>query len=240
MIDKTNANTSRGAQAPKIPAAVQSAQAMDAEPERPSQLESTLIERVRAGEAHLFYDLISPYERAVYLTAISVLRNKADAEEIAQESFLKAFVNFRRFRAQSKFSTWLMQIALNAARSRRRKDRKALFESTDATVEQEGYYQLREFADWRDTPVEALQRDELRRALDNAVAFLNGRLREVFMLRDVEGLTIAETANALQVTEALVKTRLLRARLKLRDALGSGLDGSWHIEDGQWTKVRPW
>jgi RNA polymerase sigma-70 factor (ECF subfamily) len=131
--------------------------------ERTVEVELALIESVRAGETQLFYELISPYERSVYIAAASVLRNEADAEEAAQEALLRAFANLGSFRMEAKFSTWLIQIAVNTARSKRRKDRKALYESTEERDgEEEGDYRPRDFADWRETPVEALQRGELR------------------------------------------------------------------------------
>jgi len=207
---------------------------------RTVEQELAVIERVCAGETQLFYDLISPYERSVYVAAISELQNEADAEEAAQEAFLKAFAHLDSFRREAKFSTWLIQIAVNVARSKRRKDRKSLYESTDEIDREEGEYFPKDFADWRETPVEALQRTELRRALRNAIASLDAAHREVFVLRDIEKLSIAETADVLGISEALVKTRLLRARLKMRDALAPGIDGAWRVGDGGWKKVRPW
>ena len=203
--------------------------------------EAALIDRICAGEKQLFYELICPYERSVYMAAYSVLQNEADAEEAAQEAFLKAFTHLSSFRRESKFSTWLIQIAVNEARMKRRKDRKFLYDSMDQPVEDEaGDYFPRDFADWREIPSEALQRTELRRALQKAIASLHPRYREVFILRDIQQLNIAETAAALEITEASVKTRLLRARLQIRDALAPGIDGAWNLSDGNWKKVRPW
>src|SRR5215471_10342272 len=208
---------------------------------RPPQEEIALIERVCAGEKQLFYELICPYERSVYIAAYSVLQNEADAEDAAQEAFLKAFNHLSSFRKESKFSTWLIQIALNEARMKRRKDRKFLYDSIDQPQEDEaGDYFPRDFADWREIPSETLQRSELRRALQKALASLDPKYREVFVLRDIQHLNIAETAAALKITEASVKTRLLRARLQMRDALAPGIDGAWNLSDGNWKKVRPW
>ena len=208
---------------------------------RATDVELALIERVCAGEQELFYELISPYERSVYVAAYGVLQNEADAEEAAQEAFLKAFRYLGAFRRESKFSTWLIQIAVNEARMKRRKDRKFLHESMDDRNQgEEGDYIPRDFADWREIPSEALQRSELRRALQKALASLDQKYREVFVMRDIQLLNIAETAAALQISEAAVKTRLLRARLQMRDALAPGFDGSWSIGDGSWKKVRPW
>jgi len=203
--------------------------------------EIVLIERVCAGEKQLFYDLICPYQRSVYIAAFSVLQNDADAEEVAQEAFLKALAHLSSFRRESRFSTWLIQIAVNEARMKRRKDRKFLYDSIDQPEEDEaGEYFPRDFADWREIPSEALQRTELRRALEKAIASLDPKYREVFVMRDIQHLNIAETAAALGITQASVKTRLLRARLQMRDALAPGIDGAWNIGDGNWKKVRPW
>jgi RNA polymerase sigma-70 factor, ECF subfamily len=208
---------------------------------RTTELEIVLIERVCAGEKELFYELISPYERSVYMLAFSVLQNEADAEEAAQEAFLKALTHLSSYRRESKFSTWLIQIAVNEARMKRRKDRKFLHESMDdRDQDEEGYYIPRDFADWREIPSEALQRAELREALQKAIDSLHPKYREVFVMRDIQNLNIAETAAALQVSEASVKTRLLRARLQMRDALAPGFDGSWSLGHRNWKKVRPW
>jgi RNA polymerase sigma-70 factor, ECF subfamily len=208
---------------------------------RTPEEELALIQRVCTGEKHLYYELISPYQRSVYGAAFSVLQNEADAEEVAQEAFLKAFTNLSGFRMESRFSTWLIQIAINEARMKRRKDRKSLYDSIDrSATDDEGNYLPRDFADWREIPSEALQRSELRRALERAMKSLPAKYREVFILRDVQCLSITDTAQALQISEAAVKTRLLRARLQMRDALAPGFDGAWSIGDGSWKKVRPW
>lgn len=208
---------------------------------RTADQEMALIQRVCGGEKQLFYELISPYERSVYIAAFSVLQNEADAEDAAQDAFLKALVHLSSFRAEAKFSTWLIQIALNEARIKRRKDRKSLYASMDEPIQdQEGEYFPKDFADWREIPSEALERAELRRALQKAIALLAPKYRVVFVMRDIQNLNIAETAAALQTSEAVVKTRLLRARLQMRDALAPGIDGAWSLGDGNWKKVRPW
>ena len=203
--------------------------------------EAALIERVAAGDTEAFYELVRPCERGLFLAARGVLGNDADAEEIAQEAVLKAFSNLRRFRGESKFSTWLIQIALNEARMRLRKERRTLHESLEQPLrEDEGDYVPRDFADWREIPLEALQRKELRDALARAIASLAPKYREVLILRDVEHLSIADTATVLGITEVSVKTRLLRARLQVRDALAPGIDGSWSLGATVYKKVRPW
>lgn len=203
--------------------------------------EAELIERICRGESELFYELIQPYERSVFMAALSIVDNEADAEEVAQEAVLKALSNLKSFRSEAKFSTWLVQITINEARMRRRKDRKNLYESIDeGKTSEEGDYIPMDFADWREIPSEALERDQLKRALAKALASLAEKYREVFVLRDVQQLSIAETARILGITEASVKTRLLRARLQMRDALAPGYDGSWTGDNPQYKKVRPW
>jgi RNA polymerase sigma-70 factor, ECF subfamily len=209
-----------------------------------SAAEAALLDRVQAGERECFYELIQPYERAIFLAAMSVVHNEADAEEIAQEAMLRALTALAGFRRESKFSTWLIQITINEARMRLRKDRKQLYESTDAPAHAEDAaepdYRPKDYADWREIPSEALERKELREAIGRALASLAPKYREVFILRDVQKLNIAETAAALGVEPATVKTRLLRARLQMRDALAPGIDGAWSLGETAWKKTRPW
>ncbi|MBV8051111.1 MAG: sigma-70 family RNA polymerase sigma factor [Acidobacteriaceae bacterium] len=189
--------------------------------------EGVLIRRVREGEGDLFYQLIQPYERRVFAAAFAVLRNEADAEDVAQEAMLKAFKHIRQFREESKFSTWLLQITVNEARMRRRKEHAHMMEPMVENKDEQGNYVPRDFADWREIPLETLERKEVRQKLAEALASLGEKYREVFVLRDMQHMSIEETANALGITTASVKTRLLRARLMLRDLLAPGLGGSW-------------
>lgn len=189
--------------------------------------EQNLVRRVQNGEHDKFYELVKPYERRVYTAAFAVLRNPADAEEVAQEAILKAFANLRQFRAESKFSTWLIQIAVNEARMRRRKDHAEIMEPIGERQEDDGTYLPREFADWREIPSEALERSEVRGILLESLAALGSKYREVFILRDIQHLSIEEVADALGITRASVKTRLLRARLMLRDLLAPRIASGW-------------
>lgn len=203
--------------------------------------EVELIQRVCRGEHEAFYELVRPYERAIYFASMGVLNNPADAEEVAQETVLKAFNALPNFRFEAKFSTWIIQIAINESRMKLRKDRRHLYESIDCDgADEEGDYRPRDFADWREIPSQELQRKELREALKRAMAALAPKYREVFILRDVQHVSIAETAKILGITEASVKTRLLRARLQMRDALAPGIDGSWTTGRNEFKKVRPW
>jgi RNA polymerase sigma-70 factor, ECF subfamily len=203
--------------------------------------QAELLRRACDGDKEAFYSLVRPCERAIYVAAMSIVNNPADAEEIAQEAVLKALVHLAGFRSEAKFSTWLIQITINEARSRLRKDRRHLYESTDEPrTDEEGDYSPKDFADWREIPSEALKRDELRNALKRALATLPLKYREVLILRDIQNLSIEETAEILGISEGNVKTRLLRARLQMRDALAPGIDGSWSTGKPEYKKVRPW
>ena len=202
--------------------------------------EADLLERARQGDKEAFYNLVCPCERAVYTAAVTILNNSADAEEVAQEAVLKAFANLASFRGEAKFSTWLIQITINESRLKLRKDRRHLYESVDEQrADDEGEYSPKDFADWREVPSEALQRRELREALKQAIAHLPSMYREVLILRDVQQRSIQETAQILGLTEGSVKTRLLRARLQMRDALAPGIDGTWATGKAEYKKVRP-
>jgi len=205
-----------------------------------ADVECELIGRVCNGDQEAFYDLVRPYERAVYFAARSVLENDADAEEAAQDAVLKAFTHIRDFRAESKFSTWLVQITINTARMKLRKDHRHLYQSLDdPRTNEEGDYWPLDFADWREIPSEALETKELRQALQKALYALAPKYRQVLICRDIQQMNIAETAKVLGISEANVRTRLLRARLQMRDALAPGFDGSWTRGQG-YEKVRPW
>ena len=200
-------------------------------PSQSGAREQELILSVQRGQHELFYELVRPYERRVYAAALAILRNQQDAEDAAQEAMLKAFANIRQFRAEARFSTWLIQITVNEALMRRRRERTVVMEGMDGDRSGQGdaetEYAPRDFADWREIPSEALERKEVRQHLAEALATLDRKYREVFVLRDVEHLNIQETAEALGITVASVKTRLLRARLMLRDLLAAGWQQGW-------------
>jgi RNA polymerase sigma-70 factor (ECF subfamily) len=203
--------------------------------------EQGLIQRIRDGEHEAFSQLIRPYERRLYAAAYVILRNETDAEDCVQEAVLKAFKYIRQFRAEAKFSTWLIQITVNEARMRRRKEHADIMESIENNNKgEEGTYTPRDFADWREIPSEALERQEVREKLGEALRSLGQIYREVFVLRDMEQLSIEETAKALGISTASVKTRLLRARLMLRDLLAPGLGGSWSSRISFAKGAKPW
>jgi RNA polymerase sigma-70 factor, ECF subfamily len=182
--------------------------------------ERELIARILAGEKELFHELIRPYERMVYLTLFSILKNDADAEDGAQEAIINAYRHLASFRGDAKFSTWLTTIAINEGRKRLRKAKGAAEDSIEAETEaHEGDYTPAPLTDWREIPLEALERKELREALRVAVAELPDIYRQVFVLRDIEELNIEETAQALGINSGIVKVRLHRARLMLQKRL---------------------
>src|SRR6202162_1415164 len=154
--------------------------------ERPAEQfnEEMLIRRVLAGERELFYELIRPYERRVYAAAFAILRNEADADDVAQEAVLEAFTHIRQFRAEARFSPWLIQITVNEARMRRRREPADLMEPIANGKGEEGNYTPRDFADWREIPSEALERKEIREKLAEALSSLGQIYREVFVLRE--------------------------------------------------------
>lgn len=207
---------------------------------RTNSSEARLIQRILGGENEAFRELMRPYERAVFTTARAILQNDGDAEDAAQEAVLKAFTNLAKFRGDSKFSTWLIRIATNEALMKLRKERRhKLNDSLDERREnEEGDYIPRDFADWREIPSEALQKKQLRQAFSRALASLTLKLRQVFVLRDVQHFTITETGRLLGIKESAVKTRLLRARLQMRDALAPGIDGNWNPRRSEFRQVR--
>jgi RNA polymerase sigma-70 factor, ECF subfamily len=203
----------------------------------------SLIARIRNGESSLFAELVKPYERRVYVTALALLRNEADAQDVAQEAILKAFMYLRQFRGESRFSTWLIQITVNEARMRQRKQHADLFEplaESHRDGDEEAAYTPRDFADWREIPSEALEKSEFRTILAKALASLGQIYREVFLLRDVEHMSIEETAQALSISVASVKTRLLRARLMLRDILAPAFADGWFSRAPFGKGSKPW
>jgi RNA polymerase sigma-70 factor, ECF subfamily len=209
-------------------------------PEAGATREQDLIARVQRGQNELFYELVRPYERRVYAAALAILRNETDAEDVAQEAMLKALANVRQFRAEARFSTWLIQITVNEALMRRRRERTVVMEGIDDRRDDEGEYTPRDFADWREIPSEALERKEVRQKLAEALGTLDRKYREVFVLRDMEQLNIQETAETLGISVASVKTRLLRARLMLRDLLAGGREHGWFSRLPFEKGAKPW
>jgi len=182
--------------------------------------EGELIARIVAGEKEAFHELIRPYERMVYLTLFSIVKNETEAEDAAQETVINAYRHLASFRGEAKFSTWLTTIAINEGRKKLRKSKGASEDSIEEQAEShEGDYTPAPLTDWREIPLEALERKELREALRVAVAELPDIYRQVFTLRDLEELNIEETAQALGINPGAVKVRLHRARMMLQKRL---------------------
>jgi RNA polymerase sigma-70 factor (ECF subfamily) len=182
--------------------------------------EAGLIAQILAGEKELFHELIRPFERMVYLTLLSIVKNETEAEDAAQEAVISAYRHLASFRGDAKFSTWLTSIAINEGRKRLRKSKRAAEESIEERTEShEGDYTPAPLTDWREIPLEALERKELREALRVAVTELPDIYRQVFTLRDLEELNVEETAQALGINPGAVKVRLHRARMMLQKRL---------------------
>jgi RNA polymerase sigma-70 factor, ECF subfamily len=184
--------------------------------------EAQMIASILAGNTHEFHTLIQPYERSVYSMALSMLQNEADAEDAAQEAFLKAFRNLDKFRGEAKFSTWLISITLNEARSRLRQKKTAKTDSLDELTDG-GHVSPALLRDWREIPSQALERQEVRLLLQDAITDLPPIYREVFVLRDIEDLSVNQSAEALGISVAAAKVRLHRARLMLQKRLAPEL-----------------
>lgn len=190
--------------------------------------EKAVVNQVCRGDREAYWRLVMPHLPAVLSVAKAILRNSVDADEVTQEAVLKGFCNIHGFRGDTKFSTWLIQITVDEARNRVRKDRRYMDRSLKGQRTGNGdEYVPKDFKDWIEIPSQALEGSELQNALQQALESLAHKYREVFTLRDIAHLNIDETAQVLGLTVANVKTRLLRARLQLRDALAPGLGGSW-------------
>ena len=181
--------------------------------------EGTLVQQAKAGDVAAFSELVSRYERKIFRLARNITQNQEDAEDILQEVFLKAYTHLDRFEGNSKFYTWLVRIAVNESLMKLRRRRSGREVSLDEPVDTGEEEVTREIAVWEATPEERYSRDELRRILDEAVAGLAPIYRTVFQLRDVDELPTEETAELLGLSIPAVKSRLLRARLQLRDKL---------------------
>jgi len=209
---------------------------------QPVSADAALVERIRAGETELFVELIRPYERTVFALAFSVLKNQADAEDSAQEAFLKAFKYLPQLRSAGTFKSWLFQIAVNEARLRRRKEHAHLFESLDGDRDEfdESDFMPRQVVDWKEIPSETLARKEIRKHLYDALLELPDKYREVFLLRDMQNLNEKEVAEVLKISLSAVKARLHRARLQLREKLAPVFKKRW-IDRLPFLKgVKPW
>ena len=208
-----------------------------ATPIPPETTDAELVRRAQAGELEAFEALTSRHEQRIYALAMRMLRQEHDAEDVTQQTFLSVLENLDGFRGEASFSTWLLRIASHAALKIIRKRKGLNTVSLEEAMENSGNFNSiphPEFiADWRQSPELLVQQNEVRRLLDEALTRLDEKHRLVFLLRDVEGLSVRETANTLDLSEANVKVRLLRARLQLREQLTRTLgDPARRIERG--------
>ena len=190
-------------------------------PEAQAELsETNQIQFILDGNVDAFSDLVKPHRRGIYLKALSIVRSEVDAEEVTQNAILKAFKNLSQFRYDSQFRTWLISITINEARMWLRVNRKNNHESLDQ--ENDAGRQIRtEIVDTRENPYQAWERKQVRNAILKAVSTLSSRNSQVFILRDMRLLSVSETARTLGISEGKVKTRLRRARLRMRQALAN-------------------
>ena len=188
-----------------------------------NEKESELIAAILAGHTDLYHQLIRPYERRVYIMALSFMKNKEDAEDIAQETFVRAMQKLRTFRGESQFSTWLISIALNEARHGLRRRAAVRNVPLDDTQDDSTPACPAHLHDWREFPSEAVERKEIRKLIEDAVNMLPDIYHQVFLLRDVEELTLNDTARILNISTSLVKVRSHRARLMLQASLAPQL-----------------
>jgi RNA polymerase sigma-70 factor (ECF subfamily) len=181
--------------------------------------ELALVNAAKGGDVTAFEELVRRYDRNVFRIANHITQNREDAEDVVQDAFLKAYSNLAQFQGQSKFYTWLVRIAVNEALMRLRRRRPERMVSLDEDVKTEDDSVPREVADWSPNPEQLYGQGELKDILTKTIQGLPASFRTVFVLRDVEGLSTEETADALNLSIPAVKSRLLRARLQLRDRL---------------------
>lgn len=181
---------------------------------------SISLTALQSGDRTEFARLVEAYSAQIYRLALKILGNTQDAEDVLQNTFLKALQNLPTFEGRSSLSTWLYRIAVNEALMLIRKRRPEVQVSAgDSDSDEDEDYLPVQFVDWTTIPEEAMLSSEAVTYLDQAIQRLPPKLRLVFLLRDVEGLSIRETSETLGLTETAVKTRLLRARLLLREQL---------------------
>lgn len=185
----------------------------------PSFDEANLVAKAKAGDTTAFSELVTHYERRIFRMAKQITQNDEDTEDVLQETFLKAYSHLQDFQGNSKFYTWLVRIAVNEALMKLRKRRSDKSVPLDEPIDTGEDIVAREIAVWGENPEEKYSREELGDILSEAVQSLKPPYRTVFILRDIEELSIEETAETLHLSISAVKSRLLRARLQLREKL---------------------
>jgi RNA polymerase sigma-70 factor (ECF subfamily) len=181
--------------------------------------EAAIVAQARLGDAKAFSELLRRYEGKIFRLALHITQNREDAEDVLQEAFLKAYEHLNQFQGQSKFYTWIVRIAVNQALMKLRKRKSDRSVSLDETIDTGEDTVAREIAAWDENPEQQYSREEINEILSSAIDGLAPIYRAVFVLRDVDDLSTEETAEALELSVPAVKSRLLRARLQLRDKL---------------------
>jgi RNA polymerase sigma-70 factor, ECF subfamily len=181
--------------------------------------EAAIVAQARLGDAKAFSELLRRYEGKIFRLALHITQNREDAEDVLQEAFLKAYEHLDQFQGQSKFYTWIVRIAVNQALMKLRKRKSDRSVSLDETIDTGEDTVAREIAAWDENPEQQYSREEINQILSSAIDGLAPIYRAVFVLRDVDDLSTEETAEALELSVPAVKSRLLRARLQLRDKL---------------------
>ena len=181
--------------------------------------ESALVERARNGDDQAFAELLNRYDRKILRLAKNITNNEEDAEDVLQEAFLKAYTHLADFKGDSRFYTWIVRIAVNESLMKLRKRKSDKMVSLDEPVDNGEETVTREVAVWDDTPEIKYSQEEIKKILDESVESLPPIFRSVFVLRDIEELSTEETAEVLGISIPAVKSRLLRARLQLREKL---------------------
>lgn len=179
------------------------------------------LQALQAGDRAEFAHLVDAYSTQIYRLALKMLGDEQDAEDVLQNTFLKALQSLPKFEGRSSLSTWLYRIAVNESLMLLRRQKPTTPMAMDYEDDDDELQHPTQFTDWCCLPEEELLSAESQGHLDKAIRRLPEKLRVVFLLRDIEGLSIRETSEALDLTETAVKTRLLRARLNLREQLST-------------------
>ena len=187
--------------------------------------ESDVIKKAKKGDRQAIVNLVSDYSDRIYNLALRILRNNEDAEDVLQETFLTVLEKLDTFDGRSNFFTWIYRIATNASLMKLRKKRR-IFTELPHDIDMERWYTDKVFVDWSQDPSVNIQNEEVKQVINQAINELPDIYRTVFVLRDIEQLSIKETSKILDITEENVKIRLRRARLFLRDKISDQFEGS--------------
>ena len=187
--------------------------------------ESDVVRRAKEGDKQAFAELVSTYNERIYNLALRILRNREDAEDILQETFLTVLQILNTFDGRSNFFTWIYRIATNAALMKLRK-KKLVYADVPDNPDLSSRNEERSFVDWSQDPLITIQNKEIKEIIDSAISQLSDLYRSVFILRDIEQLSIRETSKILNISEENVKIRLRRARLFLREKIQEYYEGS--------------